>query len=217
MWGVDVDCDRHRLGGPDRIRIGPTFCCARALRSSASRTTCGRDSSGHRQPRHQPPSGCCGLSRGRFAHSRSMFAIAKHSSACSRPTRLTGAGDPHRGAAVARLGSVGSADRLHDQRQRDAQPARGTRRAHAVGDVRLLLDEQGLRGPAEPAASASTTGDRLELPAGSPLLPRNRYVDVDRRLNPLALRRLARWQRICSSRSTGATSGCPPSVSGVGA
>ena len=38
---------------------------------------------------------------------------------------------PHRGAAVARLGRVGPADRLRRQRHRHAEPARGDARRHA--------------------------------------------------------------------------------------
>ncbi len=38
---------------------------------------------------------------------------------------LAGARDPHRGPAVPRLGGIRAADRLHGQRQRHAQPARG--------------------------------------------------------------------------------------------
>ena len=61
--------------------------------------------------------------------------------------------DPHRRPAVPRLGGRRPADGLRRQRGRDAQPARGDAAAHAGGDVRLHVDEQGLRRPPERAAA----------------------------------------------------------------
>ena len=60
---------------------------------------------------------------------------------------------PHGRAALARLGGVGPADRLRRQRQRHAEPARGDAPPRARRDVRLHLDEQGLRRHAEPPAA----------------------------------------------------------------
>ena len=90
----------------------------------------------------------------------------------------TRARHPHRRAAVARLGRLGSAHRLHGQRERDAQPARGDPPAQARCDVRLHLDEQGLRRPAEPSpagrardtpraprrTTSTSTGSRPTMP-----------------------------------------------------
>ena len=110
--------------------------------------------------------------------------------ACSpQHARLDRARDPHRRAAVARLGGVGPADRLRRQRQRHAEPARGDPPPRARRDVHLLLDQQGLRRPAQPAAARRARA-AARAARGPPLLPRDRHVDVDRRLDPLAVRRL---------------------------
>ena len=68
----------------------------------------------------------------------STSATARASSGCSPSTRKDVELDrPHRRAALARLGGVRPAHRLHRQRERHAQPARGGARAHARRDVHL--------------------------------------------------------------------------------
>ena len=74
-----------------------------------------------------------------------------------------------------------SADRLRRQRQRHAQPARGRAPARPGRDVRLLLDEQGLRRHARTRCRSSSTSTRLELPEDHRVVRRHRHVDVDRR------------------------------------
>ena len=101
---------------------------------------------------------------------------------------------PHRRPALPRLGRERPPDRLRRQRQRHPQPARGDPRQLPRGAVHLLLDQQGLRRHPEPAAAR---GPR-EAPRAAgvpPLLQRDRHDDVDRLLDPLAVRRLEGGRR----------------------
>ncbi len=106
-----------------------------------------------------------------------------------RARRQDRAGHPHRRPALPRLGGERAADRLLGQRQRDAQPARGRPRPRARRHLHLLLDQQGLRRHAQPPA-ARGAGDAAGVARVPPLLPRDRHLDVDRRLHSFAVRRL---------------------------
>ena len=106
--------------------------------------------------------------------------------AARRPDR---ARHPCRRSALPRLGGVGPAHGLRGQRARHAQPARGHAPARRRRHVRALLDEQGLRRPAQLAAPARAPP--APGPArGPPLLRGHRHVDVDRPEHPLAVRRV---------------------------
>ncbi len=126
------------------------------------------------------------------------------------------AGRPRRSAALARLGRVRPGHRLLRQRGRDAQPARGDAPSRTGGDVRLLLDQQGLRRPAQRPAAR---GPRQPARAARrpPLRRRYRHDDVDRHRACTRCSASPRPPPICSCRSTGATSACRPSASAAAA
>ena len=95
---------------------------------------------------------------------------ARHS--CGRP-------------ALARLGGARPAHRLHHQRERHAQPARGHAPPLPRGNVHLHLDEQGLRRPARTAcrSSSSTRGSSSRGPR---VLRRHRHaMSIDRSTHSL--------------------------------
>ena len=64
-----------------------------------------------------------------------------------------------------------------------------TRRHAPAADVHLLLHQQGLRRSAQPPAPGRARC-KARAAGEPPLLRRDRHVDVDRRLDPLAVRRL---------------------------
>ena len=65
-----------------------------------------------------------------------------------------------------------------------------TRRHAPVGDVHLLLDQQGLRRPAQRRCRWSSSTSGSSCPPDHRYLRRHRHVDVDRRVDALAVRRL---------------------------
>ncbi len=111
---------------------------------------------------------------------RSTSATPTASTGSSRSiARGPRARDPHRGAALARLGRVGSADRLHGQRERDAQPARGDAAARprppSSSPRRTRSTATGRTPPARRARDAPGA------PRGPRVLRRHPDLDVDRR------------------------------------
>ncbi len=103
---------------------------------------------------------------------------------------LARAGDPHRRAALPRLGGVRPAHRFHRQRQRNAEPAarplavtRPSRRSSSARPTRCMATSP-------TSCRLSELGQRLELPDDHRYHGGHRHVDVDRRLDPLAVRRL---------------------------
>ena len=99
------------------------------------------------------------------------------------------AGRAHRRAAVARLGGARAAHRLRGQRDRHAEPAAGRARQLPGRDVRLHLDEQGLRRPPELPAAAGAR-DALGAARRPRVVRRHPDRHVDRPLHALAVRRL---------------------------
>ena len=97
----------------------------------------------------------------------------------SRARRLDRAGDPHRGAAIPRLGGVGPSDGLRCQRERDAESAGGTR-AHAPGATFIFCSTNKVYGDL-PNQLPLLELAAARAPRGPPLPPGDRYVDVDRR------------------------------------
>ena len=144
---------------------------ARGLDGAVDRPACRASSTRFRarRPRHPRP-----------RRRRRAVRRARHGHRARRP---------HRRAAVARLGRPRPAHRLHRQRQRHAEPAGGRARALPRRDVRLHLDEQGLRRPAQRPA-AGRARDALGAARGPPVVRRHRPRDVDRPVHALALRRL---------------------------
>ena len=102
------------------------------------------------------------------------------------------------------------------QRQRHAEPARGDAPARARRDVHLLLDQQGLRRHAEPAAARGA-----REAAGAARATTSTTAASTRRCRSTARRtRCSACPRpppTCWCRSTGATSACPPSASAAAA
>ena len=113
-------------GGPGRLRDRRALRAGRLRRGRPRERHAGARSSGPTRPRGPSPSGCVRAVPGRSARSTSTSATP---TACERVFAEHGgadrAGRAHRGAALARLGGVGPADRLRRERQRHAQPARG--------------------------------------------------------------------------------------------
>ena len=201
--------DRHGLRRADRLGVGGSFRRRRASTSSASTTTCAPTSSA---PTHRPRlrrSDCSTAIRTPFARSSSTSATAEAIDRLfAEQATAARAGHPHRRAAVARLGGVRAADRLHRQCERHAQPARGDAPPHAGGDVRLHLDQQGLRRPAQRAA-AGRAGDAARAARGSSLPP---AASTPRCRSTAARTRSSAPRRplpTCSFRSTGAISSMP--------
>ena len=75
------------------------------------------------------------------------------------------AGRPHRRAALARLGRLGSADRLRRQRERHAQPARGDAARTPGRDLHLHARPTRSTATRRTACRSSELETRLELPA----------------------------------------------------
>ena len=177
----------------------------RASTWSGSRTTCGRASSGRRpRPRTSPSGSTANLG---VPHTTSSTSATPRASNASSPSTAATIElvDPHRRAALPRLGRARAADRLRRQRQRHPEPARGDPRHCPGGDLHLHLDQQGLRRHAQPAA-AGGAGDAAGAARGPPLL---RAASTRRcRSTPPRTRCSAprRWRPTCWCRSTAATS-----------
>ena len=206
---------RHRFRRPDRLRVGPPSGRGRLGRdrprerhagellrprgldrardraswSSATRVPLAR----RRHPRH----------RGRRPHLR-------------RAGKADRAGDPHRRAALARLGGARAAHRLRHQRQRHPQPARGD--ARPLPRAPASSSAPPTRSTAtRPTACRCRTRDAARAARGPPLLRRHRHLDVDRRAPPTRCSGSPRRPPTCWCRSTAATSTCRPSASAAAA
>ena len=120
------------------------------MRWSVSRTTCAPASSAPTPRQPTPPQRCSSATAARSGRWRSTSAMPRRSTRVfAERARRDRAGDPRRRPALPRLGGLRPPDRLRGERQRHAQPARGHAPARARRDVRVLLDEQGLRRPAQ--------------------------------------------------------------------
>ena len=150
---------RHRLRRPHRLRVRRATSRSRASTSSASTTTCARTSSAPRPRRRRPRARLAeraGRSfrrvdarhprpRGRRARCSPSTAGRSSSSSTPRRSRRTTGRRASR-TPTSRVNAVGTLNLL--EAARDALPRR---------DVRLHLDEQGLRRPPElPAAGRSS-------------------------------------------------------------
>ena len=108
---------------------------------------------------------------------RARAAISSSSSTPPRSRRTTGPPrTPH--------------DRLHRQRQRHAEPARGDARRTAGGDVRLHARRTRSTATGRTACRCEERDDAARAAGGPSLLRRHRHVDVDRPVAALAVRRL---------------------------
>ena len=189
-----------------------------ASTSSASRTTCARGSSARRRRRRTRPSGSRRSLRRRVSLARDRHSRRRRPSTASSPStaRLARARDPHRGAAVARLGGVGSADGLRGQRQRHAQPARGDAPTRADATF-IFCSTNKVYGDLPNQLPLIETDDPTRAARGPSLLSRastRRCRSMRRRTRCSAS---PRPRPICSSRSTAATSTCRPSASAAAA
>ena len=188
----DVHRDRHGVRRADRLRGGGALRPrrprrgrdrerhARALLRARTPRPRARRSRLQRRVRVRVPQ------RG-ARHPRRRRRAARCSSASARDLAR---GHPHRGAAVARLGGVRSADGLRRQRQRHDEPARGRRARVRPEATFIFTSTNKVYGDTPNRLPLVDVGERLELPGGPPLLRRDRHDDVDRRLDALAVRRL---------------------------
>ena len=112
--------------------------------------------------------------------------------------------------------ALGAAHRLHRQRERHAQPARGDPPAQARRDVHLHLHQQGLRRSAEPAAARGAR----DPPRAAGRATSTSTASRRRCRSTAACTRCSASRRprpTCSSRSTAATSACRRSASAAAA
>ena len=169
-------CDRHRLGGPDRLRGGPVLLSAWASTWSASTTTCGAYFFGDEASTAWNASACCENSAAATAHCdidiRDGDAIERLFRAVRQRHR---AGRPHRRAALARLGRARAAHRLHRQRQRHAEPARGDPAASPGGAC------SSSRRPTRSTATRRTACRSSSRTRAGRSIPSHAYCDGHRR------------------------------------
>ena len=128
--------------------------------------------------------------------------------AVRRPRPVDCAGDPRRGAALARLGGAGADHRLHGQRQRHAGPAGGDpaalpRRARSSSRAPTRCTATRRTGCRWSSCETRWAVDRAPFRP-----PRHRRVDEHRRPHAQPVRRVQGGGRPAWCRSTGATSGC---------
>ena len=208
---------RHRLGRPDRLRVRPLLRRSRASTSSASTTTCGPTSSAPRPRRAassarladeldelpRPSSSTSATARrvdALFAEHGSEIELVVHTAA--QPSHDWAAREPHTDFSVNANGTLNLLEAAREQLPRR--------------DVRLHLDQQGLRRPPQRAAAgrARHALRAARGPQAGSAASTWRCRSTSARTRCSAPRR---WRPTCSCRSTGATSTCRPSASAAAA